>query len=275
MKTTQYFFLALGLALFSACAEEENNDNDQNQDLPLSELEATTENSNGEMIQADLDGISLDVVATGESSFKRGSLSCATVTHDSTANPPRYILDFGPVNCLGPDGRERRGVVEVRYQGWYILPGSTITVVPISYFVNDFAVFGQRTTENLGVNTSGNLEWRINSNLQYVLPNGNDTVYWTSNRLHEFSQGMLTPSSSDNEFTITGTAQANTSWGISWNAQITDPLIWKNNCPWLSQGEMEITRTNLSPRLLDYGNGTCDNQATVQVGNRSRTITLR
>jgi hypothetical protein len=46
------------------------------------------------------------------------------------------------------------------------------------------------------------------------------------------------------------------------------------SCRWFDKGVLTLTRNNGSSRTVDFGDGTCDDQATITVtGRRGRTIT--
>jgi hypothetical protein len=57
-------------------------------------------------------------------------------------------------------------------------------------------------------------------------------------------------------------------------AEVTSPLVKAFTCRWISKGTVKI-RVNDTVGLLDYGNGDCDNEATLTVNGTSRTIKLR
>lgn len=275
MKNLFYPLIALGLfAVACSSEEEENQTSNTTAENDLADLRSTTES---EVILNDLDVLALDVLEDGQVGFKMSSslLQCAMVVRDTTQSTPAFTIDFGPTNCLGPDGRNRRGKLYVKSSGPYFTPGTLIEVSSINYYVNDWAVLGQRATTNLGFNAAGNLYWSITSNLQFVKANASDTLNWKSQREREFSKGAFNASLTDNEFTITGKANITSSQGFSWHATITRPLIYKHNCQWLSHGEIEIQRANFALRQIDYGSGLCDNKATLTVGNSTINITLR
>lgn len=63
--------------------------------------------------------------------------------------------------------------------------------------------------------------------------------------------------------------------GNSWTAEIIQPIIRKFTCAWRVKGEITFTRnSNTKTAVLDYGDGSCDDQATVTVNGKTHTITL-
>lgn len=276
MKNVEFKVAVLALVLSfaaSSCSKEESTD-----ELSSEDLEALEMNAEEEMLQADLDMIAYDAVEDGSVSFKNAGgtvLACATVSRDTTVTPPKIIVDFGPVNCTGPDGRDRRGIIEITYTGRRWMPNAIITIKPVGYFVNDFGINGSRVIENKGRNTAGNPHSEITTQLQIITPSGNDTIYRNGLRQQEMIAGDSTRLRMDDEFLVSGQVTTRSVLRGARQAIITSPLHLKRNCRWIVAGTVDFRSSGKPTRTLDYGNGTCDRQATVSVGRRSRTIQLR
>ena len=51
-----------------------------------------------------------DALKQTDAAYKDGDVPCAVaVTLDTVAMPHTLLIDFGPINCTGADGRTRRG----------------------------------------------------------------------------------------------------------------------------------------------------------------------
>jgi hypothetical protein len=85
--------------------------------------------------------------------------------------------------------------------------------------------------------------------------------------------GQNTPQLSDDAYDITGSANGINRKGNAFTATITTALHVQAGCPYIESGVVEHTVNNKT-YTLDFGNGTCDNQATITVNGVSRTITL-
>ena len=201
--------------------------------------------------------------------------SCAVITHDTTSNPKILTIDFGTTNCLCKDGRIRRGKIIASYSGTYKGPGSSVTFTTQNYFVNDFQILGTKTVANSGRNSNNNLSYTITVNGQVVSPDKADTIYWTSNRIREWAAGENTWSWLDDVYLITGTGNCSNGKGNSFSVDITTALRKEINCRYLVSGILEIKPATGLARVIDYGNGTCDDKAMISVGSQSRQITLR
>src|SRR5262249_32088485 len=131
-----------------------------------------------------------------------------------------------------------------------------------------------KTVTNEGHNSSGNLHYAINVITAIItLPTG-QTIVWTSQRDREWIQGESTLLIFDDVYSITGSASGTDQNGNPFTVTITNPLIVKVTCPWITEGTLSITHGSLPTATLDYGDGTCDDQATVTINGNTFVITL-
>jgi hypothetical protein len=66
---------------------------------------------------------------------------------------------------------------------------------------------------------------------------------------------------------------------VRWESTITEPLIRRVSCRWIVKGVIKTVRANLPANshwvsFLNFGNGDCDNQATLTVNGHTFQITL-
>jgi hypothetical protein len=282
MKTNSFVIrtfviAALSATVFTGCRRDEE-DNDTN---------AAGDNALAEAMFADVTNISDEAGRTGSLSNYRidpnsnAILSqCATITFDSlnVADVDTLTIDFGATNCTGNDGRNRRGKIIVQYSGAYRDSGSTHNISFDNYFVNDNQILGSKTVTNNGHNAAGNLVYSINVNGSIILASSGGTITWTSTRQREWTQGESTMQWNDDIYSITGSASGTSASGENFSVNITSPLI--RNMAFgcrrhFVQGTFQLTPGNRPMRTVDFGTGTCDNTATVTIGNNTYTITLR
>ena len=108
--------------------------------------------------------------------------TCATITYDTLLAAKTVTVNFGTTNCLGNDGRNRRGLIVINFTGKYRDSLTVITVTPQGYFVNDNQVTGSKTITNKGHNAANHLVYEINANMQIIKASGGGTIYWQSTR---------------------------------------------------------------------------------------------
>ncbi len=205
--------------------------------------------------------------------------NCATVTispawADSTF-PKTIVVDFGSTNCTGNYGVKRRGKLIATITDRYRNAGCKITINPQNYYVNDYKVEGTKIITNLGRNSSGNLEFKVEVNNGKVTDPNGESISWNSTRTNEWIAGENTYFNiCDDIYSITGNANGVNREGRNYTVTITQPLIKKICCRWITEGKLELAPDGLKTRKVDFGNGTCDNKATVEIGNKTYNISM-
>ncbi len=260
------------LFMLSSC-KKTNNDEDFSASQDDAFAEATYDNVTSIADEA----YTLSTNGNYKSTDDRIFLSdCATVTFDTTVFPRVLTIDFGDTNCLGNDGRYRRGKIIITFTGRYWHPGTIITTTFDEYYVNDNQVEGTKVVTNNGFNDSGNMNWDVAVNGVITLADGGGTISWNSQRNREWIDGIQTPYNRwDNIYLITGQATGQRANGLHWTRQITSPLRIELACRFIVSGTVEINPEGKPVRILDFGDGTCDNLATVTVNGNTYTIHLR
>ncbi|HVX50351.1 MAG TPA: hypothetical protein VHB48_09335 [Chitinophagaceae bacterium] len=212
----------------------------------------------------------------GEGADSAGRCFTVTVSPDRAGAFPKTItIDFG-TGCTGRDGHVRRGKIITVYTGHMIESGSTATTTFDGFYFDSVKVEGTVVAKN---KTTGNaLAFSITvTNGKLTAPSGD---YIEVNRSHTWAQtsGMDTPHTpADDIFSITGNSSGTAQVaGVTaqWITNITQPVVRKLLCRWRVAGVVTVTHNDKSA-VLDYGNGDCDNTATVTIGSKTYNITLR
>ncbi len=202
--------------------------------------------------------------------------NCARVIIDTGNSPHKITIDFGSSNCLCRDGRYRRGKIIITFEHRYRDSGYEHAIRFDDYYVNDNNVIGTRTVKNMGHNAAGHTYFDVHIDGMIVLNATGDTIKHTSARVRTWVAGERTPNLADDEYELTGSGTLTRASGKTYSINITSPLHIALNCNWIEKGTVAITPNGASsPRILDYGSGICDDQATITVNGRTRTITLR
>jgi hypothetical protein len=267
---TQLAVLAFGTTmLLSSCGREGNND-----------WSFAVDNSAAEEAFQD---IYSRVNQVGEGNDDNRRAGCATTTHtmDTLGTFPDTVrVDYG-TSCVGLDGRTRSGALVIIFSGRWRDIGTVVTVTSDNYSVNNYSVVGSQTITVNQLNAANNPSYTISTaNAQITNPQG-ETATWSCNKTFEWVEGVSTSFASngstgvtDDVFHITGSANGTSRQGTSYSATITNRLVRRMDCRWLTAGTVEITPTGGDARTIDFGDGTCDNQATVSFRRWSTSITL-
>jgi hypothetical protein len=272
-------FLAMAVistAAFSSCKKDKidaTNPVTEEENISYIEDQASTEQTFDEVST-----LADRAVVEGASALKGASFKlsgCATVNNDTTVTPHVLTIDFGPTNCMCADGRNRRGKILVSYNGRYRDSGHVHTITFDGYHVDNHKVLGSKQVTNMGHNSSSQTFFNIAVNGMVIKPVTGDTITRIATRTRTWTAGESTLVKNDDVYEITGKDSTVRASGKIFTANITSPLVVAVNCNWIKQGVIQITPQGGTPRTLNYGSGTCDKFATVTVGTKSRTITLK
>jgi len=258
------------LGFLSSCRKDDQNPES------LMEQFLITDSENEQITQFEEDGAEVGMdqrIVLEDASEMLSASRCANITRDTVSTPRRITIDYGPVNCLCRDGRYRRGLVVIEYTGARGVSGSTASMTFNNYFVNDRGISGNRSLV-FGTSTQGNPLRTTQFNLSITHPNRSGS--WTRQglRVREKIAGDSTLTMMDDVYLITGNGSGSGPNGISFNHNVLTPLRKEGACRWLVSGSIQFSRNNQASRTLDFGNGLCDDQATITTSNGIRTITL-
>lgn len=205
--------------------------------------------------------------------------NCVVVTKDSTTTPgsQEITIDFGS-GCQGFDGKTRKGKVLVSYTGRYRDPGTVISIHFDGYSVNGNLVenCSVKTITNIA-HSGANPKRNVSVSGRIMLANGKGIVVWTANRMREFIAGYNTPQWSDDIYSTTGNSSGITATNKSFTANITSPLRKDFSCAAGRRGYTAgVIDINIGGklRILDFGNGSCDNTFFLTINGRTYSITF-
>lgn len=278
-----FFILSLTITLISTfiiSCDNGDHDDDNNNNV---NNDAAIENNKAEAIFSDVFKYVDNSMKSMEDSIsgkKSGTVmaNCPTVsiTPFDTVNWPKVLtVDFGTNNCLCQDGKYRRGKILSSFTGWYRDSLTVVTITFDAYHVNDDSISGTKTITNNGHNANGNLNFDVEV-INAAITNSNGTSSWNSSRNNEWIQGENTPWPFilDDIYLISGSASGITKAGTSYAVSITSPLRVEIGCRWIVSGSLTLTPQLVSPWLIDYGSGACDNNATLTINGITFNIQL-
>lgn len=211
--------------------------------------------------------------------------TCVTVTISplQTAVFPKTVtLDFGS-GCFS-HSHLRSGKIKTVYTGPLREAGSSATTTFDNFKIDSVKVEGTHKITNTTNTTSGSNQRQFKieiTNAKLTRPNG-DYAEWTATRTQTQTEGNGTTSPTDDILSVQGSAHGKVKRSnliVTWNSEVTEPLIKKYTCRWISKGKVRTVREGLPSNtpwvaLLDYGTGTCDNQATLTINGNTQQITL-
>ena len=204
-----------------------------------------------------------------------------TIIDNDTLNSDTLIINFGPDNTINtpfptPDGKLRRGEINITYTGGYHDSLTVITTTFDNYYVNNNLVQGERVVTNKGRNLSGNMWFTIAIN-NASINTSNGTINWESNRKREWVNGSSTYEIYDDNYIITGSASGTGVNSNSFIMEITDTLNIDLSClPYcvIKSGTAKISPNGYADRIINYGDSLCDCNFDVSINGTTYPIVV-
>lgn len=283
MKTRKIILAMLLLAgsaiVLNACKKDEEDDPNQSEQAER-QVNATKDDALADKLFSELTDITDEAMRSQDKSYKDMVLDtifmgpCVTVTIDTLSFPNTVTIDFGDENCLCNDNKWRRGKIHVEHSGPYWAVGTVITTTLEDYYVNDHQLLGTKVVTNQGLNANDNPTWTVYVDGQVIKPDGG-IVNWIGDRMREWSEGHSTPFIWwDDTYMLTGTHNVDASNGATLSATIIQGLEISLNCYWIKSGIIEFQHSDFPLITLEYGDGTCDDDAVVIINGNAYPIKL-
>ncbi len=207
---------------------------------------------------------------------------CAVVTFNPSRSvyPHTKTVDFG-AGCSNGEGKTISGKrISTIYADWKTAaPGTLISVTTYSnYTLNGLSVGG--STKRTLV-AKGN--FKVTTTKTFKDNAGNKSTFIGTHNRKQI-EGSATPTTEDDVYEITGSSTGtektlNNTTAI-WRATIdaNNVVVKSVNCSFRGKGGLKIKIQQIdgaNNEYLDYGDGTCDNKATLSVnGGPAENITL-
>ncbi len=276
MKATKLSYAVFAVIvgfLLNSCSK---NDDDQVTDYK-------TQVNNIELVMSVFELMEEDEVSDENDGAKTISINseandCLTVTVIPNESgefwPHNLKLDWGTENCLCADENYRRGIIYSSITAPRYEVGSVKTITFEDYYINDIKLDGVRTKTNSGRNESGNLTFtRQVEDGVAIYPDGT-TITHERIIVSEWKEGENTITPTDDVFHLTGSSSGTNANQTAYTMQITEPLVYKFRCFYPVSG-VKVFTVGDQVITLDFGEGECDNLATITINGETYEITLK
>ncbi len=201
--------------------------------------------------------------------------SCATISHFHLSDTLFIDITFASSGCEMPSGRKYAGTVHLkkyinRSEGGFFISGNFE-----NFYIDEIKIEGYFTRTRKWSNDNGHPEATHEFDLTLVWPDG-ETTKTEGTRTIEWVEGYNTLAQRDDDvFLITGNWHVIRRDGNEYRINIITPLRREVSCEWIVSGTMEIIYNGENYKL-DFGDGTCDNEAVLtQPDGSTRTVELR
>jgi hypothetical protein len=186
--------------------------------------------------------------------------SCTTITISTNGSGGTIILDFGD-SCTLNNGAIVSGIISISY-GPIISGTRTINYTFEDYTYNGNSVAGGGEILREISNANGNPQSTVNEVITVSFPNSDVSATREGLRVVEWIQGFSSGTWTDNVYEVSGNWDTNFNSGFSRSGTVTQVLVRRLSCLFVESGKLVIERQGQTAEI-DWGNGTCDNMATL------------
>lgn len=262
----------LSVLLFSACNDENESASSLAEALDI-ETEATTEANYKDV--DDIVDAGIDAIGAVGGRVERDIIlnDCADVQIDTVAKV--VTVDYGE-GCTGPFGRVRKGKIIIEYNDRRFIPGAFRIATLENFYVDNVKVEGVRTLTNISETTEDSPTFAIGLDGGKLTFEDGTTATREVDHIRTWTRAANPLNDTVN---VAGTANGKRRDDIDYAVEILEPIVYRRDCRLQRvfvpvSGVKEITFGD-SVALVDYGDGTCDNEVTITIDGVSETRNLR
>ena len=279
MKKFFFPIVAFAMLLTFSCSK--------NAELPIENSEMIQEDAFMEQTSAETDGIlgemaqfigfslnAPEVPTKGYFWGERFLTGSVTITMRDSSSVKIITVDFGTTGNVGIDGKTRTGKLVAYISGSRLNNEQVLKY--LDYKVNGF-LYNGRMTKTITRQVDANSQVAvIAENIKVTFPDGVVFNQRVSNmtRTYKFGEPLVLD---DNFINTFGTITITNSKRGTQSKQILEstPLVYKVVPGEIVKGIATTTFSDGKVVVIDYGDGTVDNKATVSNGTRTWTILLK
>lgn len=206
--------------------------------------------------------------------YIQGDLPTVSIDTAAAGYPITIVIDYGE-GIETDHGKVIKGKVTVVINGDKNTDGSTREITYANCVVDTISINGTSTEKFIGDNTTSR-KITTSSDVTFAITDG-ATFVRKGDEITEWLAGVSTPKDPiDDKVIVTGAVTVdNTTDNISYSKTITTGLVKLGDCRHIVSGTVEYKQAGSVIGTLDYGDGTCDNIATLVVGDTTTEVTLK
>lgn len=283
MKTKIVSGIAIVMLSFFISCDSSNDGNDNNPTLTAKDIAV---NSKIDVAIDDVVYIVEDQYTAQQSISNRSSTAsksilptCATFTTVLVDGTWTRTIDFGSAGCTLPNGNVLKGKIIISFSNDFTSKSRTLSYRFVDFYHNGKLLQGNKsiTYESKSTQLLATEHPVMTFTVDMKITFDDGKVYSrTGTTVKETIEGNETPLNwEDNVFLVTGNSATSLANGDTVTTVITTPLRYITSCklPFPVSGIVSITK-NTSVGTLDFGDGKCDNLATLTIDGVTKDINL-
>ena len=203
-----------------------------------------------------------------------GETPVVTIDTAAAGYPITITIDYG-TGIETNHGKVISGTVKIAIYGDKNTDGSTREITFENCAIDTIGINGSSIEQFIGDNTTTR-KITNNSDVTFTITDG-ATLIRKGTETSEWLAGLATTEDRDDDkIVITGSITVqNTTDNITYSKTITDGLVKLGDCRDIVSGKVEYSQGAVVIATLDYGDGTCDEVASLTTGGTTTEITLK
>lgn len=268
------FAISLMFIAFNSCQKEEIS-------ATTDEIKLSQQETQAEEVLADVDLLVDEALDLNFGFLKSASIEsavylsdCPEITVNKTTSPQVMTIDFG-TSCTGKDGKIRSGKIIVISTAFNTFP--SVRTKSFDNFIVDGKTIAGSVVKTISKDQENNFRTaQIQENVTITFPETEGTAQRVANLTRQYQRNTLA-NRLDNQVVSWGTVEFTRISGVKVAKTITaeKPLVFKAACHHIVSGTVSFTTSNSRSWKINYGNGECDNKATLTIGDKTKEIAIR
>ena len=268
------FAVCLMFIGFNSCQNEEPI-------AALDEITLSQQETQVDETLADVDLLVDEAIDSNFSLLKSASIvnavyltDCPVITVNKTVTPQVMTIDFGTA-CTGKDGKVRSGKIIVTSASFTTFP--SVRDKSFDNYVVDGKKIEGSVSKTITKDQENNIRTAvIMENITITFPDSEGKATRVANLTRQYQRNILA-NPADNQIISWGTVEFTRISGVKVTKTITaeDPLIFKAACHHIVSGTVSLTNSKDRSWTINYGDGACDNKATLTIGDKTKEIRIR
>lgn len=252
---------------FASCNKEQLTD--ISEDLTADLMMQKTE----QVGTKDADALTLKCPGCGPEEMRACLDDCAQITDSGEGVFPRTItIDYGSDGCGDDEKHQKKGKIVINISADMATVGAIRTLSYEDFYVGDRKMEGTRKLTNVSTEANVNVVFAYEDNI--VMTHNGKSQSKTASGTHTWIAGFDTQEDkTDDIFEISGSATMSCSRGEA-SRQIIEPIVFDATCGYPVSGVVEMTDPKGKTHTINFGDGTCDNEATVTHDGETEVVDL-
>ncbi len=241
----------------------------------IAEIDDTSENINEIIENAYLEIATSDFFKSSEyknQQDKRFLSDCVVISKTLLDDYIEIILDYGE-GCTTKKQHYAKGKIIIHVDPSLEQANVSMTYTFDDFYINDKKIEGSVEKVRSRTNDDGNPQSQINRNIKIIWEDGTYSTI-EGQRTREWVDGNDNEIWGDNEYRITGNWIITKRDGTVSTSKIIEALTRTLACRFIISGIVEINTAEQISQL-DYGNGECDDLATITKNGNNYEIHIR